>query len=501
MKQHTLFWGSSYDRGLDMLLYIWDDVLKAYPDAKLHITYGWDLFDKMAANNPERQEWKKNVQALMGQDGIEHHGRVSKQKLQKIRKGCGIWAYPTYFTEINCITALDCQADGVVPVVCNFKDKGRLTALDETVKSGVKVEGAIRDKKTIEKFKDELIKLMGNKKRWEEERVKGKEFAKKFEWPEIARKWNHEFKKPVDIPLVSIITPTIRKGFWNIMAQNISTQTYKNVEWIVVDDYPTNRALIADEYAKKYGIKIKYLQGNKKENMNYGLSTANNIGWRNAEGSLCVWLQDFVLMPPTGIEQLVDIHRHNPDCIIAPCDEYYRAKIKPDTNSEDWFDGKTDIVGEFMRRNQRVLRLGMRHSTNHYELELNYGAIPRHILKDLNGFWEFFDDGLGFDDTEILYRAFKAGYGLIVDDSNICKCIDHWEPLKDKQEELGKDRTINLNDPRFMWLMEKMKKGMSYKRDEKLDKKLDYSMPKDLNQEDAVKWMRKNIKKIVEGWM
>ena len=57
-------------------------------------------------------------------------------------------------------------------------------------------------------------------------------------------------KKRLKLPLVSIITPTMRKGWWNIMANNIAMQTYKNVEWLIIDDFPTNREYIAKEYAK-----------------------------------------------------------------------------------------------------------------------------------------------------------------------------------------------------------------------------------------------------------
>ena len=114
MRRNKVFWGSSYDRGLSNLLFIWPDVIKADPTAELHITYGWDLFVKAYNNNPERMAWKKQIDLLIDQKGITHHGRVGKKKLKDIRRSCGIWAYPTAFTEINCITALDCQKDGVV---------------------------------------------------------------------------------------------------------------------------------------------------------------------------------------------------------------------------------------------------------------------------------------------------------------------------------------------------------------------------------------------------
>jgi len=182
-RHHRLFGGSSYDRYLDMLLPMWKNIKKAIPDATLDICYGWNLYLSAYQDNPERMSWKEKIDKLMEQDGITHYGRLNKQELAKVRRKCGIWAYPTYFQEINCITALDTQKDGLVPCVTDF------AALKETVQSGVKVEGDIYDPEVQEKFKDELIKLMQDKKRWQAESKKAKEFAQKFTWDKIAKKW------------------------------------------------------------------------------------------------------------------------------------------------------------------------------------------------------------------------------------------------------------------------------------------------------------------------
>lgn len=187
IRQHKLFYGSSYDRGCYHLLKMWPDIKKEIPDATLDICYGWTLFDGTFKNNPERMAWKAKMVDLMSQDGIKEHGRLNKADLAKLRQSCGIWAYPTDFTETNCITALDCQKDGVVPVVME------LAALKETVGSGVKVQGDIYIKEDKEKYRDELIKMMTDEKRWTEESEKAREFAKSFYWENIAKVWIAEF--------------------------------------------------------------------------------------------------------------------------------------------------------------------------------------------------------------------------------------------------------------------------------------------------------------------
>lgn len=186
-RQHKLFWGSSYDRGLDIVLKLWPEILKTVPDAELHICYGWNLFEAVFNDNPERMAWKDKMDKLMTQKGVTHHGRLGKKELDKVRKACGIWFYPTFFQEINCITALQCQNDGVVPVVTNF------AALKETVGSGIKVDGDIYLKETQEKILKELLEMMTNEELWEKESRKAKRFAKRYSWDNIAAEWYKHF--------------------------------------------------------------------------------------------------------------------------------------------------------------------------------------------------------------------------------------------------------------------------------------------------------------------
>lgn len=187
MKNHKLFYGSSYDRGLDILLKLYPRILEKFPDTTLDIAYGWDLFDKGYANNPERMSWKDRINELMKQKGITHHGRVGKERLDHIRKTCGIWVYPTYFSEINCITALECQRDGLVPVTMDD------FALKETVGSGFKIGGDIYDQETQEAFLQSLLKVMGDDVLFQQESKKAVEFAKGYEWDKIATEWSKNF--------------------------------------------------------------------------------------------------------------------------------------------------------------------------------------------------------------------------------------------------------------------------------------------------------------------
>ena len=180
---HKLGYYSSPDRGLDICLEMWPKVKEKYPDAELHCFYGFETFDSAFADNPERQAWKNKIMEQTKQPGIVWHGRVGKEALREWQSNLGIWFYPTHFTEINCITALDTQANGCVPCVIN------LAALKETVQSGVKVDGDIGDQETKGKYLEELLALMGDEERWEKEQAKGKEFVKGFTWEVFSKRW------------------------------------------------------------------------------------------------------------------------------------------------------------------------------------------------------------------------------------------------------------------------------------------------------------------------
>lgn len=496
MKHHKLFYGSSYDRGLDILLLMWADIKKKYSDAELHIAYGWDLFDKAALNNKERMEWKSDVVELMKQDGVHHYGRVGKDKLEEIRSKCGIWSYPTYFEEIFCITALEAQNDGLVPVTMRYG------ALKETAQKGVLVSGSIYTQEVQEEFKTKLMDLMGDEKRWRQLSTNCKKFAKDYDWSLQARKWTTAFKLP-RVGRVSVYTPTIRDGFWNIMASNLASQTHKNFEWIIVDAQDKSRQEIADKYAKMYGLDIKYIH-QPKTKRTYSLANANNLAIEIATGELFVFLQDFVLITPTALEELLNVSQKHPGDFIAPVDNYFAPKVKPDTsNKEDWFNGNVDVIGEFMRKNIRVQNLGIREATSITDFEQNFGAVPTQTLRNLGGYYEFFDEALGWDDTEIIWRGQQLGYNLWIDDTNQCVCVDHWSTLGKDEGGTSVNRTRRLNDPRFLWMREQIEKGnLPVVRDPKKDEKIDlqYTIPKKVSDEDCVKWMRENTEKIVKGW-
>lgn len=184
---HRVVYTSSYDRGLEHLLKIWPLVKKEVPDAELHIFYGWQLFDRFYAGNPSSMAWKQRQLEMMEKVGAIDHGRLPQKELAEFMRESGVWAYPTHFGEINCISAIKAQAYGCEPVVVNY------AALKETVQFGRKVDGDIYDEETQTAFAKELIDALEHPMS-DEKREDMMQWAKsKYSWDTIAQDWTQEF--------------------------------------------------------------------------------------------------------------------------------------------------------------------------------------------------------------------------------------------------------------------------------------------------------------------
>lgn len=186
-KPFSIFYGSSYDRGLFTLLdKIYPLIKKEVPEATIDICYGWDTFEKMHAKDPQAMAWKAEVDELMKQDGITHHGRVSHRKVAELMGRCQVHAYPTEFTEINCITVQKAQCAGCFPVTTN------VAALKETNKYGIKIntDSIYSNEEKQREFADAVIKQLKNPVKIDVDQAK-----KDFSWEVMAKQWSDEWKK------------------------------------------------------------------------------------------------------------------------------------------------------------------------------------------------------------------------------------------------------------------------------------------------------------------
>ena len=112
-------WSSAPERGLQDLLQNWSNIKEKIPHASLHIySPGYQK------NIPK--EW-----LIYKLNDVEFKGSVDQMSLHNAMLKAEYWLYLTSYEETYCITALEVQAAGIIPVSTSK------AALKETINSGI----------------------------------------------------------------------------------------------------------------------------------------------------------------------------------------------------------------------------------------------------------------------------------------------------------------------------------------------------------------------------
>jgi len=191
-KRTKVVWLSSPDRGLDVLLSLWPNVIQYYPDAELHIFYGFKNIEKLARANHKYQQWVDTMMRHMDKPGVTYHGRVGQDVLARELWESSIWAYPSAFLETSCISAMEAMAAGVTVLASN------IGALSYTVGSiwnpdnpgaGYLLPGHSRSEWYMNKFLGVLLALLADDNIWRAGHEASLKRAPMFSWDKSYEKW------------------------------------------------------------------------------------------------------------------------------------------------------------------------------------------------------------------------------------------------------------------------------------------------------------------------
>lgn len=183
---------SSPDRSWPILLTCWSEIKKQVPKAELHLYYGfknWE-FSARQQNNEKHlaliSSLKDQIERLKPH-GVVYHDRVNQEELAEEFLSSGVWAYPTWFTETSCITAMEAQAAGLRIVTSS------IAALNETVSNrGILIDGDWTSESYRKQFVKNVVDALN--KNDGSDRVDLQKFAKShFGLNELAENWNEMF--------------------------------------------------------------------------------------------------------------------------------------------------------------------------------------------------------------------------------------------------------------------------------------------------------------------
>jgi len=199
---HRAVYSSSPDRGLAVLLQVWPKIRERVPDASLDVYYGFFNWRKAAEARKDTEQLQV-IDALeqmlvdLAPHGVRSHGRVDQATLADAFMGAGVWAYPTWFSETSCITAMEAQAAGLRIVTSS------IAALNETVGAerhavaynhagyGVLIDGDWMSDEYQARFVDEVVRAMtAPEGEWlkTREEIKARAF-RDFDLDELAEAW------------------------------------------------------------------------------------------------------------------------------------------------------------------------------------------------------------------------------------------------------------------------------------------------------------------------
>jgi 2-polyprenyl-3-methyl-5-hydroxy-6-metoxy-1,4-benzoquinol methylase/glycosyltransferase involved in cell wall biosynthesis len=190
LRENKLIFSSSPNRGLDALLDVLPEIRALVPGTELHVYYGffnWEKFAKMRGDPMELQDIERYRQRIKSAEGVVWHDRVNQKELAGAFMSSKVWAYPTMFPETSCISAMEAQCAGCVPVTT------RIAALAETVKVGTLLDpptGPAYMNQFVREVCDLLIHDYKRIPLLREARAHGLTLG----WDKVAKEWDHIFQ-------------------------------------------------------------------------------------------------------------------------------------------------------------------------------------------------------------------------------------------------------------------------------------------------------------------
>jgi glycosyltransferase involved in cell wall biosynthesis len=186
-QARKVVYSSSPDRGLAALLQLWQRhviVMDVDPLPELHIYYGWESFDATSHLYPGMSMMKETIQALGDHPSIHWRGRLPQGELAQEFLTAEVWAYPTNFLEVSCITAMEAMAAGLT---CVTSECG---ALPETLGDvGFKVPGPNGGSGYAELWMGVLYASLLKEDVIQAQRNAGRERVKNLTWEKSWEKW------------------------------------------------------------------------------------------------------------------------------------------------------------------------------------------------------------------------------------------------------------------------------------------------------------------------
>lgn len=230
--------------------------------------------------------------------------------------------------------------------------------------------------------------------------------------------------------MISVLTPTYRLLYRDRQLKALSQQTFKDFEWIIIDD----------SYEQNKGIKAPFpiIHIPPINPVPYfALASAINDGIVQSSGKYVFFMNDYIIPEKHCLERHWEVQERMKGCLLSG-----RALAMDDVPSEC-----KDANGKIIARDYRMalFEKGIFNWTplndDLYEVSRegiqNWWAgrndsCPLEVLLNCNGFDEAFDGRWGGQDADMANRLMTYGLKYYIDKKSVC--MEYKHPRGNKKE-------------------------------------------------------------------
>ncbi len=204
--------------------------------------------------------------------------------------------------------------------------------------------------------------------------------------------------------LVTIVTPSYNQGqFIEDTIKSVLNQTYKNIQYIVVDGASKDNTM---EVVERYRDKIDIIISERDK----GQTDAINKGFKLAKGELVGWINSDDMLYPYCVEEIVNLYKQNPDGAI-----FYGSKM-------EFVDSKNNHIKIWENKigsRDRLLR-------KNYDVSQPGSFYRKDILEKV----DYLDESIYYCmDLDLFLKLLKHGNIYSIDEHPLAK-FRIWEEAK-----------------------------------------------------------------------
>lgn len=183
---YRIMYASSPDRGLANVIRSFAVAREFEPRLELHVFYGFNNLRKLQRNKRLQAKADECERLMRVTPNVFFHGRVTQDQLYREWCKTGLWVYRTDFHETSCITSMEAQALGGIPIV------SPVAALDENVHFGEAIPGDAEDPLIGARFAQAIVKWAHPGRQSEHRRIMMQYARKRFDWENHVSDWIYE---------------------------------------------------------------------------------------------------------------------------------------------------------------------------------------------------------------------------------------------------------------------------------------------------------------------